>query len=97
MTVLSDPGVFHDDGERDRRRNHERVRQQIADRLRTQVGDEELITAGPGHTIRVPVSGQREWRFIFDRARQQGVGQASGVDEGDMVDLGSPGTGGGAG
>ena len=90
MTVLKDPGVFHDDGERDRRRNHDRVRQQIAERLRDQVGDEELITAGPEHTIRVPVTGQREWRFIFDRQRQQGVGQSDGVGEGDVIDLGTP-------
>ena len=88
MTVLKDPGVFHDDGERDRRRNHDRIRAQIARQLRERIGDEELITAGPERRIRVPVKGQREWRFLFDRGRQEGVGQSDQIGEGDAVDLG---------
>jgi uncharacterized protein len=80
MSVLRDPGTFHDDGERDRRRHHERVRSQIAARLREQIGDEELITAGPDRRIRVPVTGQRDWRFVFDRGTSRGVGQAGDGD-----------------
>ncbi|MDH5289872.1 MAG: DUF444 family protein [Acidimicrobiia bacterium] len=71
MSVLKDPGIFHDDGERDRRRNHDRIRAQIARQVRERIGDEELITAGPERRIRVPVKGQREWRFVFDRGRQE--------------------------
>ncbi len=88
MTVLKDPGVFHDDGERDRRRNHDRIRAQIARQVRERIGDEELITAGPERRIRVPVKGQREWRFVFDRGRQEGVGQSDQIGEGDAVDFG---------
>lgn len=96
MTILRDPGLFDDDGERDVRRHHDRVRRQIAERLRDQIGDEDLITAGPERRIRVPVQGQREWRFIFDRGRQGGVGQSGDATPGDVIDVG-PGAGDGPG
>lgn len=87
MSVLRDPGIFHDDGARDARRHHERVRRQIAERLKEQIGEEKLITAGPDRRIRVPVKGQREWRFIFDRGLGKGVGQSDKGRPGDEIDL----------
>lgn len=92
MTVLRDPGVMHDDGLRDARRHHERVKRQIAERLREQIGDEKLITAGPERRIRVPVRGTKEWRFIFDRGSSEGVGQSGEAKPGDVFDLGGNAT-----
>ncbi len=89
MTVLEDPGIFHDDGDRDARRHHDRVRRQIAEQLRDRIGDEKLISAGPDRRIRVPVKGTKEWRFIFDRGRREGTGQSGDAKPGDVWDLGS--------
>lgn len=105
MTVVQDPGGFHDDGERDARRHHERVRRQIAEALRERIGEERIITAGPEHRVRVPITGEREYRFIFDRGAQGGVGQGGGEpgevlagpgDDGDAAGSG-PGAGDGDG
>jgi uncharacterized protein len=90
MTVLRDPGGFHEDGRRDARRHHDRVRRQIAEQLRERIGDEDLITAGPERRVRVPVTGEREWRFIFDRGQQDGVGQSGDVSPGDRIGAGDP-------
>ena len=75
MTIVPDGGAFHDDGQRDARRYHDRVRKAIAERLRERIGEERLITAGPEHRVRVPVKGTREYRFILDRGLAGGVGQ----------------------
>lgn len=94
MTVLKDPGIFHDEGSRDARRHHDRVRKQIAEQLKEQIGEEKLITAGNDRKIRVHVRGTKEWRFIFDRGKQEGTGQGEGKP-GDQ--LGPPGDGAGSG
>ena len=88
MTVLRDPGIFHDEGSRDARRHHDRVHKQIAEQLKSQIGEEKLITAGPDRRIRVPVKGTKEWRFIFDRGKADGVGQSGDGKPGDVFDLG---------
>jgi uncharacterized protein len=78
VTVVRDPGGFHDDGPRDARRHHERVRRQVAEKLRERVGEEKLITAGPEHRVRIPIRGAKEYRFIFDRGLGGGAGQGEG-------------------
>jgi uncharacterized protein len=66
-----------DRGRRDARHHHDRVRRQISDHLRTKIGEEDIITAGPEKRIRVPVKGQKRYRFVHDRG-QGGVGQGAG-------------------
>ena len=85
MTVVQDPGGFHDDGPRDARRHHDRVKRQVSERLREQIGEERLITAGPEHRIRIPIRGSREYRFIFDRGTGSGTGQGD-AKPGDTLD-----------
>ncbi|MGE4164016.1 MAG: DUF444 family protein [Vicinamibacterales bacterium] len=98
MTVLRDPGSFHDDGRRDARRYHQRLHRAIAEQLKSQIGDEQLITAGPERRVTVRVRGQRAWRFVFQQPGGPGVGQ--GGDPGDRNDPGAdhgaagPGAGG---
>jgi sporulation protein YhbH len=84
VTIVPDKGAFHDDGQRDARRYHDRVRRAIAERLRERIGEERLITAGPEHRIRVPVKGTREYRFILDRGLAGGVGQGD-AKPGDVL------------
>jgi uncharacterized protein len=90
MTVVQDPGGFHDDGPRDARRHHDRVKRQVAERLRERIGEEKLITAGPEHRIRIPVRGSKEYRFIFDRGGGQGAGQGD-AQPGDQIEPGREG------
>ena len=85
--MVQDPGGFHDDGPRDARRHHDRVRRQVAERLRERIGEEKLITAGPEHRIRIPVKGSKEYRFIFDRGSGAGAGQGDGKP-GDQIEPG---------
>jgi sporulation protein YhbH len=87
VTVVQDPGGFHDDGPRDAQRHHERVRRQVAERLRERIGEEKLITAGPEHRIRIPVKGSKEYRFIFDRGAGGGAGQGE-AQPGDQIEPG---------
>jgi uncharacterized sporulation protein YeaH/YhbH (DUF444 family) len=84
VTIVPDGGTFHDDGQRDARRYHDRVRKAIAERLRERIGEERLITAGPEHKVRVPVKGTREYRFILDRGLAGGVGQGD-AKPGDVL------------
>jgi sporulation protein YhbH len=87
MTVVQDPGGFHDDGPRDARRHHDRVRRQVAERLRERIGEEKLITAGPEHRIRIPIKGSKQYRFIFDRGGGSGAGQGD-AQPGDQIEPG---------
>lgn len=64
-------------GEADAQNYKERVRKQIAEHLRKNVGKENIIT-GEGK-IKVPVKGNKQYRFIFDRGKKgQGEGQGEG-------------------
>jgi len=87
VTVVQDPGGFHDDGPRDAARHHERVRRQVSERLREQIGEEQLITAGPEHRIRIPIKGSKEYRFILDRGMGEGAGQGN-ANPGDEIEPG---------
>ena len=55
-------------GERDSQHHKERVSRQIADHLKRNVGKEDIITGGGGK-IRVPVKGQKQYRFILHRPK----------------------------
>lgn len=77
MAVVSDSVLPADRGARDARHHHDRVRKQIGDHLRSKIGEEDIITAGPEKRIRVPVKGQKRYRFVHDRG-QGGVGQGEG-------------------
>ncbi|MBM3677312.1 MAG: DUF444 family protein [Actinobacteria bacterium] len=77
MAVVRDSVLPADRGRRDARHHHERVRRQIGDHLRSKIGEEDIITAGPEKRIRVPVRGERRYRFVHDRG-QGGVGQGEG-------------------
>jgi sporulation protein YhbH len=77
MAVVRDSVLPADRGARDARHHHERVRKQIGEWLRTRIGEEDIVTAGPEKRLRVPVKGEKRYRFIFDRGLG-GVGQGEG-------------------
>jgi sporulation protein YhbH len=77
MAVVRDSVLPADRGRRDARHHHDRVRRQISEHLRSRIGEEDIVTAGPEKRIRVPVKGQRRYRFVHDRG-EGGVGQGHG-------------------
>jgi sporulation protein YhbH len=94
VPVALDSELPADRGQRDARHHHDRVRDQIRDYLRERIGEEDIITAGPEKRIRVPVKGEKRYRFIFDRGRRGGAGQGEG-EVGDGADTGDGSTGAG--
>ncbi len=88
MTVIGESGLPPDAGRRDALHHRDRLRKKITEQLKQRIGEEEIIASGPEKKVRVPVKGTKRWQFIFDRGRQQGVGQGDG-DPGDV--LGPPG------
>jgi sporulation protein YhbH len=96
MPVVRDSLLPADRGRRDARHHHDRVRRQITDYVREHIGEEDIITAGPEKRIRVPVKGERRYRFVHDRGRG-GAGQGDGdvgqgTQPGDGPDAGEVGT-----
>ena len=78
MTVVGDSGLPRDAGRRDALHHRERLRKKITEQLKQRIGEEDIIASGPEKKVRVPVKGTKRWQFIFDRGRQQGVGQGDG-------------------
>lgn len=78
MPVARDSELPADRGRRDAAHHHDRIRRQISDYLREKIGEEDIVTAGPEKRLRVPVRGEKRYRFIFDRDLEQGAGQGEG-------------------
>ena len=89
MAVVGGSGLPHDAGRRDALHHRDRLRRKIAERLTEQIGDEDIIAAGPEKKVRVAVKGTKRWRFIFDRGEGGGVGQGE-AQPGDVI--GDPGS-----
>lgn len=77
MAVLKRQGLPSGRGERDAQHHKDRVRRQIQDHLKNNIGGEDIIT-GEGK-VKVPVKGNKQFRFIFDRGKKsQGGGDGQG-------------------
>jgi uncharacterized sporulation protein YeaH/YhbH (DUF444 family) len=87
MAVLKRQGLPSGRGERDAQHHKDRVRRQILDHLKNNIGGEDIIT-GDGR-IKVPVKGSKRFQFIFDRGKSGSGGQGEG-------EPGKPGTDAGA-
>lgn len=94
MTVVDHDNLPRRQGDRDALHHRDRVRRKIVEQLKRRIGEEDIVASGPEKKLRVPVKGIRQWRFIFDRGQQQGVGQGDG-EPGDVI--GPPGRDGRAG
>lgn len=75
MAVTKHSGLPNGRGEKDAHHYKEKVKKQIQEHLKENVGKENIIT-GDGK-IRVPVKGTKQYRFILDRGKQ-GQGPANG-------------------
>lgn len=82
MGVTKHTGLPNGRGEQDARNYKQRVNRQIKEHLKKNVGGEDIIT-GDGK-VRVPVKGNKEYRFILDRG-DGGEGQGPGGGAGDDI------------
>lgn len=84
MAVARSAGPADDSGRKDAQHNRERVQKKIREALREGIGEEDIISAGPDKKVRVPIKSARNWRFIFDRKRDEGIGQGD-AKPGDVL------------
>lgn len=75
--------VYHDTwttqkGTRDARRHQEKVDDAIRKNIKNVIGDESIITREGKKTVRVPIKGLRDYRFVYKQ-----VGTVGGVGQGD--------------
>jgi sporulation protein YhbH len=76
--------IDHDDwdlsgkGRKDAARHREKVEDTIKKNIRDVIGEESIITNKHGKTVRVPIKGLKDYRFVYG----SGGGQAGGVGQG---------------
>ncbi len=77
--------IDHDDwdlsgkGRKDAARHREKVEDTIRKNIRDVIGEESIITNKQGKTVRVPIKGLKDYRFVYG----SGGGQAGGVGQGE--------------
>lgn len=84
MPVTQHSTLPHRRGESDASNYKQRVRRQVADHMKKNVGKEDIVT-GQGK-VKVPVRGTRKYRLIHDRGPQSdgsGQGPNAGLDPGE--------------
>ena len=95
--------VYHDDwkinkGTKDAARHREKVDEAIRKNVQNVIGEESIITRDGKRTVRVPIKGLRDYKFIYGRQGSAGVGQGDKkpgdiLDERSMQGEGSGGSG----
>ena len=82
--------VYHDDwkinkGTKDAARHREKVDEAIRKNVQNVIGEESIITRDGKRTVRVPIKGLRDYKFIYGRQGSAGVGQGD-KKPGDILD-----------
>lgn len=94
--------VYHDDwkidkGTKDASRHREKVDDAIRKNIQNVIGEESIITRPDGkRTVKVPIKGLRDYKFVYGKGGIAGVGQGEGKP-GDILDEQPIGDGGGQG
>ena len=65
-------------GRKDAARHREKVEDTIKKNIRDVIGEESIITNKHGKTVKVPIKGLKDYRFVYG----SGSGQAGGVGQG---------------
>lgn len=90
--------VYHDDwkinkGTKDAARHRKKVDKAIRDNIQNVIGEESIITRPDGKkTVRVPVRGLKDYKFVYGKGNKAGVGQGD-KKAGDILDERSVGEG----
>lgn len=78
-------GLRSDRSAGDRQRHRQKVRQAIRDNIADLVAEEAIIGQSGNKTVKVPIRGIREYRFVYGQ-NSGGVGQGNGdTQEGQVV------------
>lgn len=83
--------VYHDDwkidkGTKDASRHREKVDDAIRKNIQNVIGEESIITNPDGkRTVKVPIKGLRDYKFVYGKGGIAGVGQGEGKP-GDILD-----------
>lgn len=83
--------IYHDDwdlserGKKDAERHHKKIDEAIRKQVRNVIADESIITQKRGKTVRIPVKGLKDYRFIYGKKKK---GKGEGEGEGDGGDQG---------
>jgi len=83
--------VYHDDwkidkGIKDAARHRKKVDKAIRENIQNVIGEESIITRPDGKkTVRVPIKGLRDYKFIYGKGGSAGVGQGD-KKAGDVLD-----------
>lgn len=74
-------------GKKDAERHHKKIDDAIRKQVRDVIADESIITQKRGKTVRIPVKGLKDYRFIYGR-RKGGSGEGDGEGEGEGEGVG---------
>jgi len=67
-------------GQKDAQRHREKIDEHIRKSVRDVIGEESIITKKGGKTVKIPVKGLRDYRFVhgIDEEKRGGIGQGDG-------------------
>ena len=93
--------VYHDDwniqkGQKDAARHRHKVDDAIRKNIGNVIGEESIITRKGKRTVKVPVKGMKDYKFIYGKGGVAGVGQGD-KKPGDVLDERQVGDGAGSG
>ncbi len=101
MAVIHHPDWdLSERGKKDAERHHKKIDDAIRKNVRDVIGEESIITRKSGKTVRVPVKGMRDYRFLHGHPKkgsksgdgnEDGEGQGQGAGQGpgkpgDIID-----------
>ena len=89
MAIIRKYDSLSDRSAKDRRRHREKIRKAIKDNIADIISEEAIIGKSGDKTIKVPIRGLKEYRFIYG-SNKSGVGQGQGGSKpGDVIKKGS--------
>jgi uncharacterized protein len=93
MTIINHPDWdLSERGKKDAERHRKKIDEAIRKNVRDVISEESIITRKKGKTVRVPVKGLKDYRFIHGKnEKSQGKDQGEGGGEGAGQGQGQPG------
>jgi sporulation protein YhbH len=91
MTIVNHPDWdLSERGKKDAERHRKKIDDAIRKNVKDVISEESIITRKKGKTVRVPVKGLKDYRFIHGK-NKKGQGQGEGDGEGAGQGQGQPG------
>lgn len=86
MIQVHDDWSLSGKGQKDAQRHREKIDEHIRKSIQDVIGDESIITKKGGKTVKIPVKGLKDYRFVhgIDDDKRGGIGQGEGKS-GDTI------------